>query len=59
MQFPPFHNFVCRDSPSILLHDIMSWAVGQEDGEPAVSDRSVAPAREVGGVASFAWHPAR
>lgn len=48
-----------RDSPSILLHDIMSWAVGQEDGEPAVSDRSVAPAREVGGVASFAWHPAR
>ena len=48
-----------RDSSSILLHDIMSWAVGQEDGEPAVSNRSVAPAREVGGVGAFAWHPSR
>ena len=37
----------------------MSWAVGQEDGEPAVSNRSVAPAREVGGVGAFAWHPSR
>jgi hypothetical protein len=36
-----------RDSPSLLLHDIMSWAVGQEDGEPAVSNRSVLPARSV------------
>ena len=48
-----------KDSPSIMLHDIMSWAVGQEDGEPAVSNRSVAPAREVGGVGAFAWHPSR
>lgn len=48
-----------RDSSTILLHDIMSWAAGQEDGEPAVSNRSVTPAREVGGVGAFAWHPSR
>jgi len=48
-----------RDSSTIALHDIMSWAVGQEDGESVVSGRSVAPPREVGGLGAFAWHPSR
>ena len=42
----------------MVLHDIMSWAVGHEDGESSVQDRSVEPPGDIGGnVAGFAWHP--
>ena len=42
----------------VVLHDIMSWAVGHEDGESSVQDRSVEPPGDIGGnVAGFAWHP--
>ena len=35
----------------------MSWAVGHEDGESSVQDRSVEPPGDIGGnVAGFAWH---
>jgi len=45
------------DSTTIQLHDIMSWAVGQEDGEPSVTDRIVEPPFDLGNIGAFAWHP--
>ena len=46
-----------RDCGSVLLHDIMSWPPGQEDGEPSVTDRTVEPPQPVGNITGFAWHP--
>jgi len=46
-----------RDSGCVQLHDIMAWAVGQEDGEPSVTDRIVEPPVDIGNISAFAWHP--
>lgn len=46
-----------RECGTVLLHDIMSWPPGQEDGEPSVTDRTVEPPQPVGNMAGFAWHP--
>ncbi|XP_023330654.1 GATOR complex protein MIOS [Eurytemora carolleeae] len=49
-----------KDSGSILLRDIMSWAVSQEDGEASVTERTIQPpGSQIGNIADFAWHPSR
>jgi len=49
-----------RDSDVIMLRDIMSWAVTQEDGEASVTERRIQPpSSQLGNIADFAWHPGR
>ena len=49
-----------RSLGSILLRDIMSWAVSQEDGEASVTERTIQPpGSQIGNIADFAWHPSR
>lgn len=50
-----------RDSGAVVLRDIMSWAVSQDEGEASVTERSLqlGPADRLGAVADFAWHPTR
>lgn len=47
-----------KDSGSIILHDIMNWAVSHEDGEASVTERSIQPpAYNLGNILDFTWHP--
>lgn len=49
-----------RDSGVIMLRDIMSWAVSQEDGEASVTERTIQPpTSQIGNIADFAWHPSK
>ena len=44
----------------IMLRDIMSWAVSQEDGEASVTERTIQPPNsQIGNIADFAWHPSK
>ncbi|XP_045138344.1 GATOR complex protein MIOS-A-like [Portunus trituberculatus] len=47
---------LCRDSPSIRLHDILHYTGGGEDQEPAVITRSITPDASTF-ISAFSWHP--
>ena len=47
---------LCRDSPSIRLHDILHYTAGGEDQEPAVITRSITPDASTF-ISGFSWHP--
>lgn len=47
---------LCRDSPSMRLYDIIHYAAGGEDQEPAVITRSITPDPGTC-LSTFSWHP--
>lgn len=47
---------LCRDSPSMRLYDIIHYAAGGEDQEPAVITRSITPDPGTC-ISTFSWHP--
>ncbi|CAB4065826.1 unnamed protein product [Lepeophtheirus salmonis] len=51
---------ITDNADSLLLHDIQSWAVIMEDGEPAVTERKLLlePSVDSQVFTSFVWHPA-
>ena len=48
---------VTEKGTNVRLHDIQSWAVMTEDGDPAVIERDVNFCENNEDISSFAWHP--